>query len=236
MEEKETNLDKQELLKAATDIIDQALASLDEQERLEKGMNDDPEGEGQEVIDPMAEGGASEEAPELEKEEPEAEPEAEHEESDEDGDEKDEESDEDVMKAHAKYEEKMKKRGLAKSEAAPAPVLEKTEPKKDATEELRKSFEGQFGALTKTIEQLSARVEKIASQPVGRKGHTGLQPLEKSEKAPAAPQQLRKSEVVNKLIELQKSGNPEVTPLLVSKVETGSLDQNDIAKIRRLVG
>jgi len=243
--------DKDQLYKAAVDVINQALLELDEQENLTKGdVNEDPEGMKDEQIDPMSVPQPGQESmegkPLMEKDlgslqMAEDKDEEEHEEKDEpkEDEEKDEESDEDVMKAYEKCMEKMKKRGLHKAEET-KPTLAKTEVKapapKSELEDLRKSYDGKFEELTKSIEKLTAQIEKVANQPVGRKGVSGIQPLKKNDEGDADKKIPSRPEIINKLIELQKSGNPEVTPLLVGKVESGALDSRDIEKVRRLIG
>ena len=258
--------DKDALYKAAVDVINQALAELDETEPLDKGgeqmLNEDPDGQRDQVIDPMAEGaGVAQDvsaAPAAEEPAPAGEPvgkvaEEAAPEEEKEPEEDEDESDEDVEKIFKAYEEKMKKRGLSKTDPKQSQPLTKTQPaakpaakaeSKPEIETLRKTYDDKFEQLTKTIETLTAQVTKLADRPVGRKGVTGVRPLAKNDGAdlpegagaPAQETPLTKSQIVDKLIDLQKSGNPEVTPLFVTKVETGGLDRHDIEKVRRLLG
>jgi prefoldin subunit 5 len=226
MEDKDVKpeAEKDALYKAAIEVIDHAMKALDnDEEDLEKN-EDDADGEGMEVVDTT--GGAKEveksEESEDEKEESESD-------KDEDKDDKDEEFERSETAKESKTEEKS----------------EETNP----VDALKKSFDERFESLTKTIEKLTkaneklaARLEKIAKQPVGRKGHSGIAPLRKSEEdtdseteeKPA--EKLTKSAVINQLLKLQKNGNPEVTPVLVGKVESGrNLTKSDIETVRRLL-
>lgn len=203
---------KSEITQAALALVNEALAEVD---RLEKSdVNEDPEGEGIAEVDPMAE----------EAEKSEEAPAAEEHEGDEDKDEEDKEE------AHEEKEEP-----VAKSEEAPKA---ETKPEVNPIEDLRKSTDERFDKIFKSLEGLSATVEKLAKTRVGRKGTTAVAPLQKSEEAdvkPAAPQ-LKRHEVVSRLIKAQADGKP-VTPVLVAKVEMGQqLTKSEYETVKALIG
>lgn len=116
---------------------------------------------------------------------------------------------------------------IQKSEGAPAEKLEKVEEvkleeKKEEKEDLAKSElkarDEKIESLQKTIEGLTKTVEEIAARPMGRKAVTGLQPIRKPEED-GMGQTISKSQVIDRLLDLQKSGDKRVTPVLVTKFE-----------------
>jgi hypothetical protein len=128
---------------------------------------------------------------------------------------------------------KMEERGLmqkmAKADAAAKATMKKSETD-EAVDDLRKSLDERFGSMAESISKVAETVKKIAAQPKERKGVTGYQPLKKSE----GPAPLRKSEIVGKLLELQKSGAPGVNTLFITRVEQGRLAKGDEDKLRAL--
>ncbi len=138
-----------------------------------------------------------------------------------------EKSDADLIQMYKSLVSKLESRGLIKaekacpmqkSEVAPAaPDFSKIE------SDLRKSMDERFESMAGTIKDVAETVKRIASVPQGRKGLTGYQPLKKNEGA--AP--LRKGEVVGKLLELRKSGDPRVTTTFITRIEQGRLAKGD---------
>jgi hypothetical protein len=230
---------KEELLKAVADVLEEALAEYETLTKFDAVEAEDPSKA------PVAA------APEAKEESPEAKEEVmDEEKKDEDEEEKkkkedEKDEDEETLKSeYAALTEKMKARGLLKTEeapkaeAAPAPKAElaKTEeaPKaEDKTEELRKSFDDRFSALAKAVESLTASVQQIASQPAApRKGVAGYAPLRKSE---GSEESLNKAEVLEKLLELKKSNHRGVDSTLIYRVETGKTSSADIERIKGLL-
>jgi hypothetical protein len=145
-----------------------------------------------------------------------------------------EKSDDELMNTYKSLVSKMEKRGLMqKMEKA---VAEKSTMKKseaeseDAVADLRKSIDERFGSMAESIKSVAETVKKIAATPKERKGLTGYQPLKKNE-GPAA---LRKSDVVGKLLDLKKSGDPRVDTLFITRVEQGRLAKGDDDKLKAL--
>jgi hypothetical protein len=115
---------------------------------------------------------------------------------------------------------------VAKSETA--------EPKKEDGKELedfKKSIDEKLEDFGKKIAEIAETVAKIASAPVPRKGVSGLQPLRKSEEAPG----LKKSEVIDKLLDLKKSRPDSVDTALITRIETNRLIPGDNERINGLL-
>lgn len=256
--EKQTN--KEELLKAVADVLDEALAEyekLAKWEDTEMQMVEDPSKGGkklekdvlsyepnksdnpaaQSIMNAFAHKSEepSEEAEEAEEDkEDQASPDVAEDKDEEDKEEnkdKEDEMDDDTLKS--KYLEmcaKMEARGLMKK----SEEVKKSEAPAadDKTETLRKSVDERFDALTKAIADISATVNKIASAPT-RKGVAGYQPLRKSEDG--AEQPLNKAEVISKLLDLKKSGK-YVDTALINRIETGRASEADAQSIKQLLG
>jgi hypothetical protein len=129
-----------------------------------------------------------------------------------------------------KKDEPAAKKEMKKSEepaAAEAAVATTAQPE---VSDLKKSVDERFESLEKAVKSVAETVKKIAAAPRERKGLTGYQPLKKSEETPA----LKKGEVLNKLLELKKSGNPAIDTGLINRVETGRLVKSDIERIKSL--
>jgi hypothetical protein len=163
----------------------------------------------------------------------------------EEGDEKDEDDDEEGMEKFSKNFYKMLDRlgmsGDVNKSEDEGEVITKSEDEIEAEIEapavdtLSKSeFETKFAALTgevtslkSTIETLAKSLERLAKAPVGpRKSASGVSPvLRKSEAEAEAPAKLNKSATLDKLMDLQKSGDKRVTSNLIIKYEmTGNDD------------
>jgi len=226
-------LTKKEALNEVAKVLQ---AALDEYEALEKMDFEGSDSEKEEDEEPSDEAQASEEdqeSPDQEQEEQEAEgdseePSAESEmQPDEEGDkEDDKEMDDETLKSeYSKICAKMESRGfLKKSEQ-----IKKTE----TTGEELKKYESQIDSLTKTVNELQASIKKISSTPAPRKGATGYSPLKKNTEGEAAP--LNKGEAVNKLLDLKKSGNRNVTTGLINRLEGDRLTNEDVTTIKGLL-
>jgi len=255
--EKQTN--KEELLKAVADVLDEALA---EYEKLAKWddmqMAEYPTRPGKKdlekdapVLDPAgvasiknAFGGgdtSKAESPDMaeekdeDKEAPEAESEGEEDEDKEEGEDEEDKMDDETLKSrYAKMCAKMEARGLMKKSEDKAEVKKSEAPaSEDKTEALKKSVDDRFDSLTKAIAEISATVSKIASAPA-RKGVAGYQPLRKNEEGSEA-QPLNKAEVISKLLDLKKSGK-YVDTALINRIETGRTSEADAQSIKQLLG
>jgi len=102
---------------------------------------------------------------------------------------------------------------------------------------LKKSTDDKLETLTKAIKAVSESVKKIAAQPASpRKGLAGYKPLKKNESDEDSTPKLRKSEVVDKLLDLRKSGDERVNTLLINRVETNRLLPSDIETIKSVIG
>lgn len=222
----EKNTNKDELLKAVADVLDEALQEYEKLAKMENlELAEDPTKPMMPKADESAE---DEEGSEDDSEEESDEDKKKKKDGDEDSE--DEESDEDLENAFKSLSAKMEKRGLKKSEATASDELKKTEA---VAEDLRKSVDGRFEALNKTIQTLAETVNKIASTPA-RKGVSGLQPLRKNEEG-AEAQPLNKAETVNKLLNLKKSGQ-HVDTALINRIETGRTTAADHASITKFLG
>lgn len=148
---------------------------------------------------------------------------------------KDEEMSDDTMKSeYAALTAKMESRGLLSKSEPKAKELKKSE---DSSDQLKKAVDTQgseISELKKAIASIAETVNKIAAQPAARKGVSGLTPLKKSEGS-ENDQPLVKSQVVEKLFELKKSGDRRVDTALINRVETNRVTAQDINFIKTLV-
>lgn len=144
-------------------------------------------------------------------------------------DEKEEDKDEDedeMPKFERMLGKAMLKMGLIKKseEEVPAEELQKSEEEEDLLKTELKARDVKIEALTKTIEGLTKQVSDISSRPAPRKAVTGLKAIAKSD-SDMGTEPLAKGQVLSKLLDLQKSGDKRVTPVLITKFEqTGDAD------------
>lgn len=222
----------EDLMKAIHGVLDEALGEYDALMKNE-GIDyaqaiDDKKGAGPMIVGEGTADGMAKEDEEMKPED----------DKEEDKDKDEEEDEEKLMNTYKSLVAKMEKKGLMakmdkkevkKSEAAPAP-LAKSDP---AVESLRKSVDERIEVLHKGLVGIQEAVKKLAAQPAARKGVAGYQPLRKSEgeTAPA----LKKSEVIDKLLELKKSGDNRVDSTLINRVETGRLIKSDYERIKGLL-
>jgi hypothetical protein len=246
---------REEALKKVANVIEEALDEFDLLSKMDFEMVQDPSREEREEEKKNQDDKEIEKADdEMPAPAAEAEEDKDQEEDkkDDDKDEDKDESDEDVKKSYEHALGKMKARGLVKSEA---PVQAKSqevkadakkeeiitksespkaeEPKSDKTEVLAKAYDARFEALTKTVSDLSETIKKISSAPAPRKGLSGYTPLRKSEEDGKS---LTKAETIEKLFDLQKSGNRQVDPSLINRVETGRVTAADLEFINKTIG
>lgn len=213
----------QELMKAVADVLDEALAEYEKLSKAELGIDgaqavDDMKVPAKAVGEPGI--GGPGQKPMMAKEEAPAEPMMEPKEK-EDEDEDEQEDDEKLMQSYKSLVAKMEKRGLMH--------------KKKEEHKMHKSqaADARFETLSKAIKDVSEAVKKIAAAPAApRKGLAGYAPLRKSEEGEG--KSLRKSEVVNKLIELKKSGTAGIDTGLINRVETSRVTPSDLEAIKSL--
>lgn len=207
---------EQELLKSVADVLDEALAVYDELQKADSFANienvDDMKGEAKGIV---GEGVGTK--PAMAKEDPEHEELEAPEHEEEEHEDEDKDSDEKLAAAYKSLVAKMEKRGLMH--------------KSEADHDLRKSVDERFDALNKAVREVSETVKKIAAQP-SRKGVSGFAPLKKSEGEEQSS--LKKSEVIEKLFELRKSGDKRVDSLLINRIETNRHSAADVQTLRAL--
>jgi len=215
---------EQELLKSVADILDDALAVYDE---LNKGEGTFSNIENADDMKGQAKGIVGEGSGAAMAKEDEEKPEIMADEDKDQGQDQDEDEDkEKMMSAFKSLVAKMEKSGIdvAKiAKSAPAAL--------DKSEALKKSVDERFEALSKAVKDVAETVKKIASQPASRKGVSGYAPLQKSE---AGTETLKKSDVLNKLLDLRKSGDARVDSMLINRVETGRISNQDAETLRAL--
>jgi hypothetical protein len=240
------------LSKSLADLIDETLAEIEELKKSDRFSAEEIE-----LGDKSAQGGLSkEEAEKAEDEDEEDEDEDEDEEEakkaeDEDKDDKDDEEDEakkaeaemakaeeECEKAEAAWHKALKKREMCKAELKhkkKPEMAEKSEgvnlmvkEEKEMKKSLEKSIDARISPLETKLAQVLDVVKQIAEAPLPQRGHTyrQVQPLAKSA-TEAEP--LNKSAVLNKLLDLKKTGT-DVDAADVVRVEVGGTgDLHDIA-------
>lgn len=253
---------KDELLKAVADVLDEAIATYEQLEKMDLEM--------QEVEDPSkakksepaavpAPEAKEEEEEEDEKDEDKKEEkdmdkaslhmkkEEEPKEDEKEEDEKEEEeSDDQLMSTYKSLVSKMEKRGLIKAEPQ-APIGNKSMQKSEATEQktevkgedkieaLKKSFDDRVEDLTKKIESIAKAVESISKSPASpRRGLSGATPLRKSETE--TKPSVSKLQALDKLVELRKSGDQRVDTGLITRLEMGKLTNSDYERLNSILG
>jgi hypothetical protein len=246
--------DKQELLKAVSKILDEALLTYEEIEKSES--SEIKKFDHEEVQDPTKVQTESAPVDEPKKDEVETKEESEEEkkkreeaeaaaskdepkEEDKKDEPKEDEDDEKLMETYKSLCSKMEKRGLIKSDAKVEEVKksETTEvDTKSELETLKKSVSEQVSDLKSQMEALTKAVEKFAKTPAApRKGLSGATPLRKSGDGEDKPV-LSKEGALNKLLSLKKSGDDRVDTGLINRVETGRLNKNDYERLNSILG
>lgn len=237
---------QEELLKAVGDVLDEALSEYDKILTKGDGIEEaqvvsmpptggQPEGEGTGAaanaggaMKPSMSGGEVEaqQTPSrgIEKEDEEMDELM----DDEDKDKEDEDDDEKLMETYKSICAKMEKRGLMKKSNRPK-RLTKSEVIKETEDRVRAEYENKIEGLTKSLKEVSETVKMIANAPAPRRGLAGYAPLKKSGEGEGAS--LKKSEVVNQLLDLKKSGK-DVDPLLINRIETNRIGEQDVNKLK----
>lgn len=213
------------LAKSLTDLIDETLAEI---EALKKSDRFSPE-EIEMGHDADGEMKAEEVAAKAEDEEHE-----EEEQEDEEDEAKKAEkaywkAEEECKKAEHAYKEAMKKREMCKAECDKMMgKKEDKDEKKEDKDELHKSIDAKIAPIQSQISELLSAVKQLADAPVPARGATykHVQPLAKGAQE---SEPLNKSQVLNELITLKKSGR-EVSIEDVLKAEIGGAGElQDIA-------
>jgi hypothetical protein len=129
-----------------------------------------------------------------------------------------------MCKAEAEHKKKMF--AMKKGEASKEEKEEKKDDKKEEEKELKKSIDARVAPLEAKISDVLAAVKRLADAPVPARGtsYRSVQPLAKSNDV----EPLSKSAVVNRLVDLKKSGTSVASEDVIS-LETGSGDIQAIA-------
>lgn len=130
----------------------------------------------------------------------------------------DEDEDEEFKKAEEVYKAACAKRDMKKAEKKGVNV--------EKMEEVKKSIDARVQPIEAKLEEITTLVKKLADAPVGARGHTfmNVQPLAKSQDG---GEPLSKAVVLEKLIDLKKSGKDVLTEDVI-RAEMGG-DLNEIA-------
>lgn len=249
---------KEALLKAVQDVLTEALQEMELIHKMDMTMAEDPSR-------PVAAPALAEAAPESDKDKDSKDDDKDEDDKDEqEDDDKDEDahkSESAVAAAPAAVAapaapvvaEVQKSEVAAPVAAAPAPVapasdesLKKAEAQiedlkkvhAESIEALKKSHDEQVSELKKSLNEMSEKIAKIGAQPVARKGAAGYAPVKKSETDTLEQEQakpLNKAEVVDKLLELKKSGKA-VDTALINRVETNRLTPADVQHLKGTLG
>jgi hypothetical protein len=150
--------------------------------------------------------------------------------------------DEEMMEMHKSLTAKLIEKGLLKKSdtEVTTPVetsstLAKSELVK-FEEELRKAVDAKMDTIGAAVRETSDLVKRIAAQPMPRRGAAGYSPLAKSDigAGTPAPAPLKKSEMVDKLLDLKQKGDRRVDTGLINRLETGRLTKSDGENIKNL--
>lgn len=227
-------ISREEALRKVAEVLEEALAEYEALEKMDLEMAEDPS---RPMIQDDAAAAAEAEPAEAEEEDKEeSEAKEKDEEEDKKEDEEEEMSDDALKSEYAAVMSEMERRGfIQKTQSQQTEQsAQSTQTSTSSESELRKAMEGEIDELKKTIASLTETVSKIASQPATRKGVSGLAPLRKSEEG--EEKSLRKSEIVEKLLELKKSGDRRVNTALINRVETSRMNPEDLSFIKGILG
>lgn len=240
MENTNKSISKEEALKKVAEVLEEALAEYETLEKMDLELAEDPS----RPFAAAPKQGEEQMEDEEEKDEDEEDKDEDEEEKDEDEMDKDKDkemSDEAMKSEYAALHAKMAKRGLIKSEPVktetPKTEMKKSEtaPAEDKVESLKKSFDGEIAELKKAVASIAEVVNKIAAQPVAtRKGVSGYAPLKKSEESSDQP--LQKAQVLEKLLDLKKSGDRRINTSLINRIETNRANGSDLEFIKGILG
>ena len=226
------------LQKSLAELIDETLAEIETLKKSERYSAHEielgePKANGSMETSSVQKADKKDEEDEEEKEEDEAKK------SDDDDDEDDmAKAEDDCKKADEACEKAMKKYEMCKAEAEHKKKMfamkkgeaskEEKEDKKDDKEEkeLKKSIDARVAPLEAKISDVLAAVKRLAEAPVPARGtsYRSVQPLAKSNDV----EPLSKAAVVNRLVDLKKSGTNVASEDVIS-LETGSGDVQAIA-------
>ena len=144
---------------------------------------------------------------------------------DDDDDDMDDEKAEKLKSKIQKYEDKKKK--MAPPMAAQGAMMSKADVDQ-ISDTLKKSIVTQVEEMHKSfsdrLSQIESLIGKMATAPQPRQSVSGLAPLAKSNEdvqAAAQQNQMSKSQMIDKLFELQKSNDKRVDSMVISRVEMG---------------
>jgi hypothetical protein len=223
------------LVKSLSDLIDETLAEI---EGLKKSRM---EAEEMTIGDSKANGSLS--GSEVEKADDEEGEEDEDSEEDEDEDEMEKgvndeaemkKADEECAKAEKAWKDAMKKRdSMAKKDEEKEDKEDEKEKEKESEEKMEKSIKARVAPLEAKMDEMMKAIAAIAKSPVPSRGVSfkDVQPLAKSNATDVQP--LVKSVVLDKLIDLRKSGS-SVTSEDVLRAELGT--QSDVEMIANKYG
>ena len=232
-----TNQDLMKSLSAAVDVAVAELMALNNLNKGEVNLQEakigqvDPNGQlagegtrGESVLNPGENAKKAEKEPDEDDEKDEKKedkkdkkPEAHKEPDEDDEDDMDDDKAEKMEQKLCAYKAK-KEAGMKKSEVNAQAIAES----------LKKSITAPIEEFQKSVNDRMARIEelikKIGSAPAARQSLSGLTPLVKSAEDNQAPgSQLSKSQILDKLFDLQKSGDRRVSSEVIARVETGDM-------------
>jgi hypothetical protein len=135
----------------------------------------------------------------------------------EEDDDEDEMSEDDAQKMEEKLSKWKAKKAICKSEKKSDKELIKAL--------VSKGLEAASSELTKSVEarltEMQGLLTRLANAPAPRKSVSGAAPLAKSEELESSTQALSKAEVMNKLLDLQKSGDTRVDSKTIIRFDLG---------------
>jgi len=214
------------LAKSLTDLIDETLAEIEALKKSDRFAAETIE-LGHDADGDMATKEVAAKAEDEKEEEDEEHEEAEEEEEDEakKAEKAYYKAEEECKKAEHALKEAMKKRDMCKAEIKVAKKEDEKEDKKDEDKEdmdkkLSKSIDARIAPIESQISELLNVVKQLADAPVAARGYSykNVQPLAKGA---VEVEPLNKSQVLNSLITLKKSGQ-EVSVEDVLKAEIGN--------------
>ena len=222
------------LVKSLSDLIDETLAEI---EGLKKSRM---EAEEMTIGDSKANGSLS--GSSVEKADDEEEGEDEDSEEDEDEDEMEKgvndeaemkKADEEVAKAEKSWKDAMKKRDAMAKKDKDEEKEDEEEKEKESEEKMEKTIKARVAPIEAKMDEMMKAIAAIAKSPVPSRGISfkDVQPLAKSSATDVQP--LVKSVVLDKLIDLRKSGS-NVTSEDVLRAELGG--QADVEMIANKYG
>lgn len=140
--------------------------------------------------------------------------------ADDEDDEDDDDEDEEFKKAEEAYKAACAKRDMKKAEKKKGINVEKME-------DVKKSIDARVQPIEAKLEEITNLVKKLADSPVPARGATfrNVQPLAKSNDV----EPLNKAQVLDKLVELKKSGSNVLSEDVIRAEMGGAEDVAEIA-------